>query len=142
MNQIAIDFIKERESCRLVAYADSGGVQTIGWGATGPEIYSGTVWTQQQADDRLAADVGKVESSVSVLVASVRLGQHQMAALISFAYNVGVGALSGSHLLQFVLEKNWIEAAKAFIQWDHVGKMEVKGLLKRRLLEAALFLED
>jgi lysozyme len=141
MNQSAIDFIKAREQCRLTAYLDSGGKPTIGWGATGPRIALGLTWTQQEADDDLAQRVAMVQSEVVAMTASIRPTGQQQAALISFAYNLGVGALRGSHLLQFVLAHNWIAAAKAFLQWDYAAGMELQGLLKRRLEEAALFLE-
>jgi lysozyme len=47
--------IRSAESCRLSAYQDSVGVWTIGWGHAG--VAPGTVWTQQQADDQLQADL-------------------------------------------------------------------------------------
>jgi lysozyme len=141
MNRIALDFIKTRESCRLTAYRDSGGVWTVGYGATGAGIAQGTVWTQEQADADLAGRVAALETSVSREAPAVSLSLQQQAALISFAYNAGVHAFAHSHLLAFVLARNWIAAAKAFLEWDHVAGLEQQGLLKRRLYEAALFLE-
>lgn len=141
-NQVAIDFIKAREKCRLDAYQDSGGRWTVGWGATGPGIVEGTIWTQEQADADLANRIAPLESHLAaVTVLKVKLTVQQSAALISFAYNCGEHALETSHLLQFVLKKNWIAAAKAFLEWDHDNGTELQGLLKRRMEEAALFLE-
>lgn len=141
MNQIALDFIKARESCRLTAYLDSGGVPTVGWGATGPGIVAGTVWTQAEADQDLIRRVGNVETVISMKTAQLRLTAQQAAALISFAYNVGLGAFSGSTLLKYVLSQEWTLAAKEFEKWDRAGGVESRGLLKRRYYEAALFLE-
>jgi lysozyme len=141
MNQIALDFIKARERCRLTAYRDSGGVWTVGYGATGPGIAQGTRWTQEQADADLERRVAALATSVSVRTASALLTPQQTAALISFAYNVGVTAFGSSHVLAFALAKNWIAAVKALLTWDHVNGVESQGLLKRRLYEAALFLE-
>src|SRR5437773_9688093 len=141
MNRIALDFIKAREGCRLAAYQDSGGVWTIGWGSTGQGIAQGTVWMQEQADADLAQRVARAETLVSMKTSNVHLGAQQSAALISFAYNVGVYAFATSHVLAFVLAKNWIAAVKAVLTWDHVAGIESQGLLKRRLEEAALFLE-
>jgi lysozyme len=45
------------EGLRLVAYRDSGGVWTIGWGHTGPEVCEGLVWTREQAVAALECDL-------------------------------------------------------------------------------------
>lgn len=48
------------EGCRLTAYPDplSGcDPWTIGYGATGPGISKGVVWTQDEADNRLSDDL-------------------------------------------------------------------------------------
>lgn len=139
MNQFAIDFIKIHECCKLSSYQDSGGVWTIGYGSTGPDIVSGMTWTQAQADFRLELDLQKAESQVIKLLRRT-LSQKALAALDSFIYNLGPGALASSHLLQCVNSGDDIGAAKAFLSWDHVGQSEVKGLLIRRLDEAAIYL--
>lgn len=141
MNLTAINFIKAHEGCKLTAYQDQGGVWTCGWGATGTDIVNGTVWTQQQADDRLEADIEDAEICVlSLLGPGKSLSDGSMAALDSFVFNLGRGALASSHLLQCIKDGDYIGAAKAFLVWDHIGQKEIKGLLIRRMEEAALFL--
>jgi lysozyme len=139
MNQIAVDFIKAHEGCRLTAYQDAGGIWTIGWGATGPDIKQGSVWTQEQADGRLVIDVAKTETAVLKLLKR-KLSDQSLAALDSFAYNLGAMALGSSHLIQCVNSGDDVGAAKGFLPYDHVGKVEIKGLLIRRLEEAVLYL--
>lgn len=139
-NQISIDFIKQHEGCELIAYRDQGGTWTVGYGSTGPDIKEGVIWTQGQADFRLGVDVAKAEIAVIKLL-NKRLSDKALAALDSFCYNLGSGALASSHLLQCVNNGDYIGAAKAFLSWDHIGQSEVKGLLIRRLEEAALFLK-
>lgn len=139
-NQIAVDFIKAHEGYELIAYRDSGGTWTCGYGSTGPDIKDGVVWTQEQADKRLAQDVTKTEVAVLKLL-NKRLSDQSTASLISFAYNIGTGALASSHLLQCINNGDYIGAAQQFSRWDHVGKEEVRGLLIRRLSEAVLFLQ-
>lgn len=140
MNLAAINFIKAHEGCKLNAYQDQGGTWTIGYGSTGPDIVKGLVWTQAQADFRLEVDLGRVEQSIIKLL-NKTLPEQALAALDSFAYNLGVGALASSHLLKCINAGDYIGAAKAFIAWDHIGQTEIKGLLIRRLEEAALFLK-
>lgn len=139
MNLIALNFIKQREACRLTAYQDSGGVWTIGYGATGSDIGPGVVWTQDQADENLASRLLRCEKTVMMLTVGLALSGEQYAALIAFEDNAGAGALSTSHLLAFVKAKNWLAACKAWAEWDHIKGVEILGLLKRRYLEAALF---
>ncbi len=49
---------KRLEACRFHAFQDSGGVWTIGYGHTGPDVYEGLVWTQEQCDAALRKDLG------------------------------------------------------------------------------------
>lgn len=139
MNQTAIDFIAAHEGCQLTAYQDGGGVWSVGYGTTGPTISKGLVWTQQQADDHLTADVNKMETAVLKLL-NKKLSDQSMAALISLCYNIGPNALATSHLIGCVNDGDFIGATKAFLSWDHIGQDESKGLLLRRLDESALFL--
>lgn len=54
-----ISDIKEAEGCKLTAYRDTEGFWTIGWGHLLPaqsQDWTGTTWSQEQADARLTAD--------------------------------------------------------------------------------------
>lgn len=139
-NQIAINFIKEKEGCRLAAYLDSAGIRSVGFGHTGPEVKAGLVWSQQQADEALASDVAKAAAAVDDL-AQTALTENQRAALTSFVFNLGPAALQSSTLLTILRQRNFLDAAKQFIRWDRADNQENKGLLIRRMLEAVLFLE-
>lgn len=138
---VLLDFIKSHEGCKLAAYQDSGGIWTIGYGAIGPEVRQGVVWTQDEAEARLIADLAATTTKVRALV-HVPISKGQEAALVSFAFNLGNGALASSHLLTLVHQKEWLLAAKEFAKWDHVGQREIRGLLIRRLEEAVMFLKD
>lgn len=56
----AILALKREEGLSLVAYRDQGGVYTIGYGHTGPEVHVGLVWTLEQAEAALLLDLGAV----------------------------------------------------------------------------------
>lgn len=132
-------FVRAHESCRLAAYPDSGGVWTIGWGHAGPTVHEGLIWTQAQADAQLDADLAHAADAVTRLKHRL-LTDQQVAALISFVFNLGEGALANSALLKLVNDCRWLDAAKEFLRFDHAGGIQSKGLLIRRLDEAALFL--
>lgn len=140
MSALAETIIKKFEGCKLTAYLDQGNVPTIGYGATGPDIHIGLSWTQAQADARLESDLSHVEAALTPLV-HVTLTEGQRAALLSFAFNLGIHALTTSNLLHLVNSSDTNGAAKEFLRWDHIGTQEIRGLLIRRLHEATLFLE-
>lgn len=134
----AENLVKAFEGCVLKAYRDSGGVWTIGWGHTGKGIVSGMVWTQQVADYYLDLDLTYAADCVNELV--VGLNQNQFDALVSFVFNLGGKNLKVSSLLGYVRAGDPAAAAEEFPKWDHVGKVEVPGLLRRRMAEQSTFL--
>jgi lysozyme len=140
LSQTGLDLIKEFEGLRLKAYSDIGGVPTIGYGTTGPDIKLGMEITKAEAEDLLRADVAAFERGVSNLV-KVAINQNEFDALVSFSYNVGLNALQTSTLLR-LLNANADRAvvASEFIRWNKVGTQVVEGLTRRRKAEQALFL--
>lgn len=132
------DLTKGFESCRLTAYQDSGGIWTVGWGHTGPEVHEGLVWTQEQADEALAQDKAKARAAIRNFV-KVPLTQNEFDALEDFDFNVGDGNFRGSTLLKLLNSGDYAGAAKQLELWDHVHGKVVLGLLRRRLAEEELF---
>lgn len=128
------------EQCRLTAYQDSKGVWTIGWGHTGPDVYEGLVWTQEQADAALLRDVQSAVSCVNCHV-NVPLTQHEFDALVDFTFNVGCGAFAGSTLLKLLNAGDYHGAAGQFERWDKCGGKVLAGLLRRRIAEENEFNE-
>jgi lysozyme len=135
------NLIKGYESCRLVAYKPTpDDVWTIGWGATGPDIKKGTVWTQKQADDRFRADLDAFGKGVATWLAGKPTTQAQFDAMVSLAYNIGMGAFSGSTLLQYHKAGRFADAADQFLRWNKQAGVVLKGLTARRQAERALYL--
>lgn len=129
---------KEFEACRLAAYKDQGGIWTIGYGHTWPEVKDGLIITQAQADDLLEADIASAVGCVRRLVKSA-IHQNQFDALVDFTFNLGCSSVAGSTLLRYVNEGRFEEAGVEFLRWDHVHGAVVKGLARRRQAEADLF---
>jgi len=94
----AAELIKGFEGFSPKAYLCPAGVPTIGYGHTGNVRPEDTV-TQTEADALLEKDLEKFEAGVRKLV-KVPLNDNQFAALVSFAYNVGLGNLGTSTLLK------------------------------------------
>lgn len=134
-----LDLIRRFEGCRLIAYLDSAGIPTVGYGTTGPDIKLGTLWSQSQANFALVARCNAIASILDGCVVPV-LNQNQFDALISLCYNIGQGAFRGSTLLRLVNTRQFEAAGDEFLKWDHVGGVVSPGLLARREAERALFL--
>lgn len=126
------------EDYRAQAYQDQHGVWTCGFGHTGSDVTEETVCGLQYALQWLRNDVLTAESAVTRL-ASRPLTQGEYDALVSFTYNVGEGAFSTSTLLRLVNQHS-PDAQAEFLRWDHVAGHENTGLMRRRLLERALYL--
>ncbi|KAF1698345.1 lysozyme [Pseudoxanthomonas jiangsuensis] len=137
----AVALIKRWEGCRLTAYPDpgtGGEPWTIGWGSTGPGIGPGTRWTQAQADDRLALDVERFMAGVRASLTR-EPADNELGAMTSLAYNIGLGAFRNSTLLRLFNAGDRPGAAKQFDRWNRAGGRVMKGLVRRRADERAVF---
>jgi len=121
----------------LTAYDDGTGVWTIGYGHTAG-VRPGDTMTAADAERTLELDLGPTAKRVDGMV-GIPVAEHQFDALCSFAFNLGVGALRTSLLLQCVNAGNFDGAAAQFPRWDHSGGKELAGLLKRRVAEMHIF---
>ena len=141
----ALAIIKEFEGCKLEAYPDprtGSDPWTIGWGSTGPGIGPGTVWTQEQADEALLKDVREFHHGVlAVLPMAVEWSGNRQAALTSFAYNIGIGALQESTLRKRLIagEDPALVVREELPRWNKGGNGVMPGLVRRRAAEVALF---
>lgn len=150
INRAGVVLVAEREACRLHAYRNfEGEPWTCGWGETdgvGPD----TVWTQAYADQRFCESLRERVTAV-IEACTVAPNENQLAALVSLAYNIGVGwkgktkpkgakdGLRQSTVLRQHNAGNFDAAANAFTLWNKVNGKVVKGLTTRRKLEAALY---
>lgn len=132
-----IKLIKEFEGCRLNAYLDAVGVPTIGYGSTEGVTIGDTI-TQEEADALLLEDLERFEKCVTEMV-KVPIDQNAFDALVSFAFNLGCGALKGSTLLRLLNAGDHPAAAKQFVRWNKAGDKVLAGLTRRRAAEEKLF---
>jgi lysozyme len=126
------------EGCRLTAYRDVRGILTIGWGHTGPEVVEGLIWTEEQAEQALQADIQWAANIVNCLV-TTQLSQDEFNAVVDFVFNVGSGNFASSTLLKELNAGDFVDAADQFARWDRSGGQVVAGLLRRRLAERQEF---
>jgi len=143
----AFELIKRFEGCASLrpdglveAYPDpgtGGAPWTIGWGATGPDIGPGTVWTQEQCDARLVRDVKRHAAEVAKALGKAATTQAQFDALVSFHYNTG--AIARATLTERHCAGDHVAAMEEFARWNRAGGRVLKGLVRRRQAEARVY---
>lgn len=130
-SQKGIDLIKSFEGCKLTAYQDTVHVWTIGYGHTGG-VKAGQKITNAQAEDFLKADLAKFEKAVDAL--KMDFNQNQFDALVSFAYNCGVGNLN-----KLCKGRTKLEIGSKMLLYDKAGGKTLAGLTRRRKAENKLY---
>ncbi|WP_207696131.1 lysozyme [Enterococcus sp. DIV0212c] len=139
ISQEGRNLIKKWEGLRLIAYQDSVGVWTIGYGHT-KGVYAGMTITEAQANAFLDEDI-KTHAIGIFQYTTVQLNQNQFDALVSFHFNLGPYILAGSQLLIYINSKNWTSAANEMKRYIYAGGQILQGLVNRRNDEATLFLK-
>lgn len=126
------------------AYLDPVGIPTIGYGTTlynnGAKVKMGDRISYQTANDELHFECDEKLKAIDQMV-KVSINNNQKAALLSFTYNLGVGALQSSTLLSLLnAGKDKQTVANEFTKWVYAGGKVLNGLVIRRNEEKQLFL--
>lgn len=100
------------------------------------------VWSKDEINQLFADDVGTFERGVLRLVPGVHGRQGAFDALVSFAFNAGLGNLQRSQIRMKANRGDWQGAADALMSWTKGGGRVLPGLVRRREAERALFLSD
>lgn len=146
VNKAGIDLIKSFEGLHLKPYLDPIGIPTIGYGTikypNGKAVtMSDSAITDQQATEYLQHEVNMKAAAIEKMV-KVKINDNEFAALTSFAYNVGTGALQGSTLLKLLnAGTDRVAVADQLLRWNKAGGKELPGLTRRRQAERSLFLQ-
>lgn len=132
-----IDMIKKFEGVRLFPYKPLITEQyyTIGYGHYGPDVTQDMSITLEEAEELLKNDLIKFENAVTESKKAVN--QNQFDALVSFAYNCGVG-----NLKKLVANREGLQIADAMLLYNKAGGRVLPGLTRRREMERSLFLRD
>jgi len=125
--------------CAYPDPATGGDPWTIGYGSTGRDIRKYTVWSKEQAETALQAHVryfvsGLVKLSPRLLSASPR----RIAAVISWAYNCGLGNYRISTFKKRIDASDWEGAAEECRKWNKAAGRVLPGLTRRREAEALM----
>lgn len=139
-----LDLIKSFEGFRSAPYKCPAGIPTIGYGTTHYEQRGVSLddphISEETATHLLETQVNDTYGKAVNHYARHDITQNQFDALVSFAYNLGVGALKSSTLMKKVNQGKMERAAREFLKWDHAGRKRLTGLTRRRKAESQLFL--
>ena len=138
INERGLSIIKEFEGLRLRSYVCPAGKWTIGWGHTRTARPNMGI-TEGQADELLREDVRNFERCINRNV-RVPLTNNEFSALVSWAFNIGCGAVQTSTLLRVLNQGNKTRAADELLRWNRGDGRVLKGLIRRRQAERELFL--
>lgn len=127
--------IQTFEGNRNVAYRDIGGVLTVCSGHTGPDVVVNKVYSPTQCANLTQQDAQK--AAAGVLKASPHLLYHimQLAAAISFSYNVGVGTYDKSSVARDFNAGNFAVGCSDLLKYTNAGGVYSVGLADRRQKE-------
>ena len=138
-----IKLIQSFEGCNLSAYPDplskDGLPVTIGWGSTmyqnGKKVKMGDTITEAEALKLLEWEITNKANAISLNV-----NQNQFDALVSFAFNLGLGNFNSSTLKKKIFKNpNDPTIRNEFMRWVSPGSSVEKGLRRRRKAEADLY---
>ncbi|THJ52615.1 lysozyme [Burkholderia sp. LS-044] len=141
---LLFSMVPKFEGLELVARPDPIGIVTACNGDT-KDVHAGQRFTPAECHARLEQRL--IEHAEPVLKCTPVLKGHtyQLAAAVSFAYNVGAGAYCGSTTAKRFNAGDWKGACRAMNeadngrpQWVTAGGRVLPGLVKRRAEERAL----
>ena len=97
------------------------------------------VWSKDEVNALLEFDLKRFESGVRRYCPAIAT-QGQFDALVSFSFNVGLGALQRSSIRMKTNRGDFEGAADDLMKWTKAGGKVLPGLVKRRTDERLLYL--
>jgi lysozyme len=144
VSERGLNLIKRFEGLSLKPYLCPAKIPSIGYGNTYYEDGTKVTMddkpiTAERAEKLLKLIVDKFAIGVEKVL-KVPLEQNQFDAVVSFAYNVGLGNLKSSTLLKKINDGKFLEASKEFGRWNKADGKILDGLTKRREAERQMFI--
>jgi lysozyme len=156
ISEAGIQLIKSFEGCHNQPYKCPADLWTIGYGRvlypdqarlkTGERASyplrseHNRLWNADEIDALLEADLQRFSDGVLRLCPAAADNQCHLDAMVSFAFNVGLGSLQSSTLRMRYSRGDYQGAADEFLKWTKAGGKVLRGLERRREAERALFL--
>ena len=137
------NLVKRYEGFRSKPYKCPANVWTIGYGSTfyinGEKVSQHDSEISETFASELLENVLNDFATKVDKVIKVSLNQNQFDALVSFTYNIGIGAFTKSTLLKKLNNVDFQGASNEFVRWNKANGKVLNGLTKRRIDEQKLF---
>lgn len=132
--------LQDVEGTKYQAYKDIGGILTVCTGHTGPDVVVKKVYTPEECAALTTKDA--TTAAQGVLAVSPHLLYHpmQLAAMVSFSYNVGTGTYGKSSVAALANKGDFIGACNALLKYTYANGKYVPGLATRRTQEQTICL--
>jgi lysozyme len=156
ISEAGIQLIKSFEGCHNTPYRCPAALWTIGYGHVlypdqarlktperalyGIKDEHNRTFEYDEIDSILEKDLERFEAGVLRLCPAAADSQSQFDAIVSFAFNLGLGNLQASSLRMKYSRGEIEAAADEFLKWNKAGGKVLRGLERRREAERALFL--
>jgi len=155
VSDACVEMIKHHEGVRSKPYRCPAGLWTVGVGhvlypeqaamkmpermALPLKAEHDKLWSIGGVDAIFRSDLLRFESGVLRLCPDTANRQSHFDALVSFSFNLGLGALQSSTLRMKYNRGDVQGAADEILKWNKAGGKVLQGLVKRRAAERALF---
>jgi lysozyme len=100
------------------------------------------VWSKDELVKIFKDDLVYFERGVLRLIPGIAGRQGAFDACVAFSFNVGLGNLQRSQIRMRANRGDWEGASEALMMWTKAGGKVLKGLVRRREAERALFDSD
>jgi lysozyme len=137
--------LHKKDGDDTIPYRDVAGFWTIGYGhliCTDRSLPQPNMrWNSLKSSLVLHKDMMNAEQGVVKLI-NVPLTDGQFGALVSFAFNLGLGSLQASTLRKRVNAEEHDDVPYQLSRWCMAGGRKMKGLVRRRAAEGQLYESD
>lgn len=130
--------IQNFEGTKYTPYRDIGGILTVCSGHTGPDVVVRKVYTPGECAALTQTDATKAADGVLNVSPQLKYHPMQLAAAVSFSYNVGVGNYSKSSVAKYFNVGNLEMGCSELLKYTYAGGKYSQGLADRRKAEYAI----
>lgn len=134
--------IQQFEGNRSHVYKDIGGVLTVCSGHTGPDVVVSHVYSSDECTQLTNRDIDIAADGVLRTSPQLKDRPYQLAAAISFTYNLGAGAYAKSSVAQDFNAGNYPAGCKDMLKYVNAGGKFSQGLYNRRKQEYKICIGD
>ena len=145
ISEKGIVLIKHFEGVHASPYRCPAGYWTIGVGhliSYDDKLHSS--WDRTLSDNEIESllkkDLIKYENGVTRLLHPKQPTQPEFDALVSFSFNLGLGCFQRSTVRSAFVRGDKKRAGEVLLKYCYAGGRKLKGLIRRRIAEHALFM--